>query len=237
MRNKIIPTIAVVVLMAGLSFSSCNIGVVGNGVVEERTEEIKNFTRLDISGNFDVFLQHGRNPEIKIEADENLQDIIKVRQAGSLVIIDAEQNIVRAKKKSLYITYTDLEKLELSGAVDIRSESTVDVKSLSIFSSGAVEMRLDIEADQLHIDVSGATDCNLQGIVERVELELSGAGDFNAIELETKELAVTMSGAGHAKVWATDELHVDISGAGSVRYKGNPDIHKSISGIGSLKRY
>jgi len=220
-----------------LTFSSCDMGIVGNGNVEERTEDVNKFTRLDISGNFDVFLLEGKRPGLRIEADENLQDIIMVRQSGSLLIIETRENIIRAKKKSLYITYTDLERMELNGAIDLRSESTIDVRSLSIFCSGASDMSLDIRANKLLIDVSGATDCDLEGRVDRAELELSGAGDFNAIDLETKELTLEMSGAGHARVYATEELNVNVSGAGSVRYKGNPDIRKSISGIGSLKRY
>jgi len=220
-----------------LAFSSCDMGIVGNGNVEERTEDVDKFTRLDISGNFNVFLKEGKKPGLRIEADENLQEIIKVRQSGSLLIIDARENILRAKKKNLYITYTDLERVELNGAIDIRSESTIEVRSLSIFCSGASDMRLDILANKLHIDVSGATDCDLEGKVDIAELELSGAGDFNAIDMETKEMTVEMSGAGHARVHATEELNVDVSGAGSVRYKGNPEIRKSISGIGSLKRY
>lgn len=220
-----------------LTFSSCDMGIVGNGNVEERTEDVDNFTRLDISGNFDVFLLQGKRPGLRIEADENLQDIIKVRQSGSLLVIDARENIIRAKKKNLYISYTDLERVELNGAIDIKSESTIEVRSLSIFCSGASDMKLDIIADKLHIDVSGATDCDLEGKVDRAELEFSGAGDFNAIDLETKELSIEMNGAGHARVYATEELNVNVSGAGSVRYKGNPNIQKSISGIGSLKRY
>ncbi len=212
-------------------------GVVGNGNVEERTEDIDKFSRIEISGNFDVFLLEGKRPGLRIVADENLQDIIKVRHSGSLLIIDTRENILRAKKKSLYITYTDLERIELTGAIDIVSESTLDLRSLTILCSGASDINLDIVADKLYLDVSGATDCDLEGVVDKVDLELSGAGDFNAIDLKTKEFSIEMSGAGHVRVYVTEELNVNISGVGSIRYKGNPNIRKSISGIGSLKRY
>lgn len=227
----------IVLLFTPFMISSCYLGVSGNGHVEERTVNVDEFTRLEIDGNFDVYIQQGSQAGLKIEADENLHELIEVKNFGSLLEIHTRDNILRAKKKSLYITCTDLEKAELNGAINFRTEKPLDLRTLAVFVSGASDIRMDIKAEKIWLEVSGAADCDLRGKAGQLDLDLSGAGEFNAIDLESREAAVTMSGAGTAKVWATEELRVDISGAGSVRYKGDPRISKSIAGIGSLKRY
>ncbi len=232
--NKLVFALGFLVLLLG---TSCINGIVGNGDVEERVEDINNFDRLYISGNFNVYLSQDRQVGLKIEADENLQDIIEVRQIGDKLIIECDRTIIRAKKNDLHITVRDLQKLDLSGAIDIRTEEILDLESLSVFSSGALDMNFEVEARRLRIDISGAAECDLEGKVNEVTLILSGAGDFNSLDMEVDEMSIEMSGAAAAKVHVTEILDVEISGAGSVKYKGDPKLHKQISGIGSLKRY
>ncbi|MCK5820443.1 MAG: DUF2807 domain-containing protein [Bacteroidales bacterium] len=231
--KALIPIFAILVL----SMTACDFGVVGNGNVEVRDENIKKFDRLKIVGNFDVYLTQGRSSDLRIEADENLQDIIDVYQDGNRLKIVARENILRAKKKSLFISYSDLSKMDLTGAIDISSNTPVEVKSLAIICSGAMNMELEFDTDKLRLDISGAANCDLEGRADEVILNLSGAGDFNALDLQTEEMRIELSGAAQARVSASDRLDVDISGVGSVKYKGDPEIRKSISGIGTLKKY
>lgn len=225
------------ILVLPIFLASCDFGVVGNGKVESKDKEIDRFTELVVEGNFDVFLKQDKRSTLRIEADENLHDIIRVRQSGDRLYIESTENIVRAKKKSLYLTCRDLEKVELTGAVDLETEAPIEVRTLSIYCSGAADLEMDLVANKLRFDISGAANCDIEGQTDEIRIDLSGAGDFDAVELEAKEVHIDLSGAAKARVHATEELNVEISGVGSVKYKGNPDIQKSISGIGSLKRY
>ncbi len=217
--------------------ASCDTGISGNGQVAERTEEVSGFSRVVISGNFDVHLRQGDRPELRFEMDENLFDILEVRESGRTLTIETTVNILRARKKSVYLTVKDLEKLDLSGAVNIDGNGTIETGSLSIYSAGAVRIDLVLQADRLRLDLSGASDCNLQGKTDELEVSLTGAGDLHAIDLFARVVNLDLSGAGHARVYASEKLDVDISGVGSVRYRGDPaHVNKNISGLGSLKQ-
>ncbi len=220
-----------------LTTSACVNGIVGNGDVETRSEDVHPFNRLYIQGNFDVHLTQAKRPDLVIKADENLQDYIEVRQTGNKLTIACDRNIIRAKRKDIYISMKDLQKLDLAGAVELQTTEPMDLESLSIFCSGASDIYLELEAERLRIDVSGATECDLEGQVDEASLVLAGAGDFNSLGMEMEELDIDLSGAASARVFVTERLHVDLSGAGSIKYKGDPEIRKSISGIGSLRRY
>lgn len=219
------------------AISGCNTGMVGNGHVEVRDEPVDPFTRLEISGNFKVILEQGNKTEVRFELDENLYDILRVRQQGQELSIWTEVSIIRARKRAIHITTPDLEKLELSGAVVMDLRDPFEVESLVIIGSGAMELNAELVTDRIKIDLSGASDCNLSGETELLEMTMSGAGDFNSLEMIAEEVRVDIAGAGSARVFAEDDLYVDISGVGSVRYRGDPDIHKNVSGLGSLKRY
>jgi len=231
-----ISTLLISIAVALLTLAGCQGGIVGNGKVETREEKIGNFTRLVISGNFHVFIEPSDKPTLRMEMDENLYDIVKVNEEGSTLRIETRLNILRAREKNLYIGIQDLEKMELSGAIKMVSDSVLRLGSLNILVTGAARLDFEIEAKSLKVDLSGASECDFKGKVDEFRIQLSGAGDIDALDLIARDVEVDLSGAGGARVYAKDRLDVSISGVGSVRYRGEPEIHKSISGLGSLKR-
>ena len=214
----------------------CVGGIVGNGDVETRTEEVGPFNRVIISGNFHVFLEQSSKSYLRFEMDENLFDILRIKETGSTLRIETEMNIIRAREKKIFIGTPEVDKLDLSGAVELSTDGSFKAKSLVISCSGAVELNLELETERLKLDLSGASDCNISGTTNQLTVDISGAGDFNARQLQAKNVWIDLSGAGSARVYASEELDVSISGVGSVRYGGDPTVHKNISGLGSLKR-
>jgi hypothetical protein len=236
--KKVLTTVGLIltVLLLIILMIACQGGIVGNGKVVTRTEEIGKFTRLVISGNFNVIMTQSDKPSLKLEMDENLMEIIRVTEEGNTLRIDTKINILQAREKNIYISIKDLDKLDLSGAVKVTTDSVIRLESLGILASGAVRLDMSIEARQLKLDLAGASECDIRGKVEGLRMQLSGAGDFDAFDLVARDVEIDLSGAGSARVYATEQLDVSISGAGSVKYRGDPDVHKHISGLGSLKR-
>ncbi len=222
--------------LALVTLTGCQGGIVGNGNVETRNEKIGNFSKLDISGNFHVYLEPSEKPYLKMEMDENLYDIVKVNEEGSTLRIQTRLNILQAREKNLYIGIKDLEKMDLSGAIKVVSDSVLRMESLNIQLSGAGRLDFAFEGKSLKLDLSGASECDFRGKVDELRIQLSGAGDFDALDLIANDVRIDLSGAGTARVNAKNKLNVSISGVGSVRYRGEPEIQKSISGLGSLKR-
>lgn len=236
--KKVLTTIGLIltIVLLIILMIACQGGIVGNGRVITRTEDIGKFTRLVISGNFNVLLTQSDQPSLKLEMDENLMDIVRITEEGNTLRIETKVNILQAREKNLFISVKDLEKLDLSGAVKLTNDSVLEVHSLGILAAGAVRLDLIIQARQLKLDLTGASECDIRGKVDELRMQLSGAGDFDAFDLVAQDVEIDMSGAGSARVYATEQLDVSISGAGTVKYRGDPDVHKQISGLGSLKR-
>lgn len=236
--RKVLATIGMIltIILLIILIIACQGGIVGNGRVETRNEDIGKFTRLVINGNFNVFLEQTQKPTLRLEMDENLLDITKVTEEGKTLRIETKINILQAREKNIFIGIQDLEKLDLGGAIKITADSTLHFSNLGILASGAVRLDFTIEGQQLKLDLAGASECDLRGKVDELRMQLSGAGDFDAYDLIARDVEIDMSGAGSSRVYATEKLDVSISGAGSVKYRGEPELHKQISGLGSLRR-
>ncbi len=233
-------TVVALSLMFGLVTlaSSCMFmeGVDGNGKVVKETRNVSNFDAIKIGGAFDVYLSQGSSENLVIEADENLMDLIKTDVRDGTLVIDTRKNIRNSKELNIYITFRDLEKLKLSGAVEVQSDGKLKFEDLSIHGSGASEIELELEADKLICDFSGASEIDLSGSANYCSIDNSGASEVTAYDFVVREYLIEISGAGDAKIHCTDVLKARISGAASIRYQGNPKVDSRVSGAGSIKQ-
>ena len=86
-------------------------------------------------------------------------------------------------------------------------------------------------------NVSGAAELEMNGKVDTLDISVSGAGDIDTRELMAKNVEVSVSGAGEAKVYASESFKGRVSGVGSIDYWGNPE-HQStkVSGLGDIDK-
>jgi len=218
--------------------TSCNVlGERGNGNVIKQERKVSAFDAIEVSGAFDVYLSLGTAQSVFIEADENLLPLIRTVVIGNTLKIDNNKPIHNSKSMKVYITVTDLKRVELSGAVDLHSQNKLTLNELAVEISGATDATLDLAVQKLAVSSSGGSNLKLSGMANRVDLDVSGAVDIRAFELLAEIVSIDISGAGEVEINVTKELTSDISGAATVRYKGNPaKVDSEISGAGSIKK-
>jgi putative autotransporter adhesin-like protein len=163
---------------------------------------------------------------------------------------------------SLELRLQESESSEISGDDNLIPLITTEVKNNTLYIRSTQEiaprekLRITLSNPDLkRFAFSGAGDANVSNIKnDRIEIVLSGAGDLTASG-ETKEAAITLSGAGRVDaknllaasakanstgvgsldVYATEQLEAKASGVGEINYYGNPKVvKKDASGIGSI---
>jgi len=220
-------------LFAGCSF----VGAHGDGNVIKETRVVPAFDAIDISGAWDVSLKQGANQEVTVETDANIMPLVRTEVVGGVLRVEIRKPVNHTTKMKLYLTVKDLKKIEASGAVNIKTESTITVPELNIDGSGASEANMDIQVQKLILDCSGASKLRLRGNATNVKMDLSGASDIFAYDLLSENYDIEISGAGNAQISVSKKLQAEISGAGSVRYKGSPaEVNQSVSGAGSIRK-
>lgn len=230
-----IPAALMIIGAASCGFS----GVKGNGHMVSKTFTESGFKDIEASSSIDVIVQQGSDYSIKVDAEENILELMKVKKEGDLLVIGFKNNVNvnLTKDIKVYITAPEFHKLDGSGSCSFTSKGVLTGNEIVLDLSGACNARLNLEVKKLEIDASGATEIELKGKAIDFSVDGSGSTSVNAFDFLTENAHIQLSGAGDAQVYASKSLTADLSGAGSVKYKGNPStISKDISGAGSVTR-
>src|SRR5215216_5572502 len=80
----------------------------GNVVTKEIT--VQSFDALSVNGVFNVSLAQGSKEQVKIEADDNLQELFEVKNEGSVLKISTKKDVNYSTKKkvTVYITFKNV---------------------------------------------------------------------------------------------------------------------------------
>lgn len=114
-------TILLLLLSTTLIIAQKKEKIKGSKKVTIEKREIVPFTTLEIEDNFEVFLEMGEKPELKIEADDNLHDIINIDIRDQTLRVYTRKEAIRQKKLIVKITYTK----ELN-AVSVKNDATLN---------------------------------------------------------------------------------------------------------------
>ena len=145
----------------------------GSKTVTVEQRQVGNFEALIVEDNLEVHLQRGEKAEVKIEADENLQDIISVEVSDNTLRIHTTKQASSFKKLTVKVTYT--EKLNL---ITAKNETTVNaIQELllnSITLKAEDESKLFINANvtnfTLQADGKSKTELNLKSKTATIDL-------------------------------------------------------------------
>lgn len=178
--------------------------ITGSGNVITKSYPVKAFNELDLSGVFSVHLTQGNNEEVKIEADDNLQELFEVKNEGSQLLVKMKDKINLRHKKTLnvYITFKSLKSMDFKTVGNINSDKDLQFEDLSINNTGVGNVRLS-------------------GKANNVVVKNKGVGNFEAADFLVQKMDIENTGVGNAEVNADKELKVKDSFLGKVKNRGN----------------
>lgn len=230
---------AVIAASAIVVLSACN-GFTckkGSGKQITETRKMADFSKLDISGGYDVVIKQDTAESLSITADDNLMKYIKTEVNGDKLRVHSSGNICSTGKFVINISLRNLSAIKTSGAVAISSPGKINVKDLDLDFSGASKITLDLNANNVSTSGSGLTELNLTGQASTHNVELSGSGHINAFDFVVAKYHIETSGSSHCQINVLNELNINSSGTSDIEYRGNPaNISNNKSGASSLKK-
>ena len=208
-----------------------------------QVREAKGFTAIKLSSAFDVYISQGDEALAVSASDSKYLDNIKTEVSGGTLRIWFEGgngvkswNTGKMKLKA-YISFRDINKLDVSGACDVYIEGTIKLQDLKLVLSGASDLKGKLDVAKLDVDMSGASDLGLSGSVGQLTIESSGASSFKGFDLVSEFCNAKASGASDIKITVNKELNVQASGASDIDYKGSGVIRDlKTSGASSVQR-
>jgi hypothetical protein len=236
MKTKIVSMLMLAIIPVSCIYTGWDHGITGNGNVVEEVRDLSGFTGVHVSSGIDVYLSQGDDFEVRVEADENLMDVIETEVRGRMLVVGTDHyGIRRARSKKVHVTLPELTDLKISSAGDCTGQTPFICEDLDLEVSSAGDLNLEVEADRIDLDISSSGDARLSGKAGTFDVSLSSAGDLHAFDLVCGKVDVKVSSAGDARVNATDEISMTASSAGNIYYMGGARvIHSSSSSAGDI---
>ncbi|SKB82069.1 Putative auto-transporter adhesin, head GIN domain [Salegentibacter holothuriorum] len=156
--------------------------ITGSGNVTTEKNRLTDFNSIEIAGDFDVKLKNGNTAMIEIEADDNLHSIIRAEVVDRTLFIKPSKEIGRSKSKDITITYPEkLQKITISGKVELEAEGELYSEELKITSKENAELYLTITATKFDLFNEDDAKIELNLTAENVYFQLNGSSDIKAL--------------------------------------------------------
>ena len=124
MKNYITLTVISLALVFSTSCSKDNNCVSGSGGSVSRDYSTSYFNALSISGEADVYIVKDSVNSLRIEAQENVLNVLNVETKGQTLTIGEDNCFRNARRLKVFISTPSLVGLSSSGSVDISSSNT-----------------------------------------------------------------------------------------------------------------
>jgi len=247
-----------------LSFIIAGFSLNAQNVVHDANAQVRNvgsFNKIRVSSAISLYLSQGSTQAVAVsseDADVTARIKTEVSSNGTLKIY-VENGVWNKwnwgnKHLRAYVTFTQLEMLDASGACNVELTDPINVGDFKLILSGASNMKGSIKAGNLNFDLNGASNGKLNINASSLTLSESGAsnlkGDINAgkmnfdingasvidIDGSTTELIVNAGGASNFKGADLQAVSckIEATGASSANINVSKTIDATASGASSI---
>ena len=187
-------TVLLVLLLLSTSFvlAQKKEKIKGSKMVTTELREIGSFESLEIEDNLEVYLEKGDKAEIKIEADENLHNLIISDLKDKALLIYASKKPVSFKKLIVRITYTnDLSIVTSKNETTINAIQEIELENITFKNIDYSKLFLNVNAKNfiLQSEDKSKTELNLKS--ENTSIELNKNATLKAL-ITTIDLKVDL---------------------------------------------
>lgn len=210
-------------------FSSCDMGIAGNGNVTTENRKVNGkFSRLKASHGLNILLNESEKSSIKVEADENLQYLIKTEVEGNTLRIYATENIGRSSAKNIYVSLPYFEKITASSGCNISTKSTFSNDSISIHASSGSSVQIALEAKEINSTTSSGANVELSGVTTNLTVKASSGASVDTSSLKAQNVIAKASSGANIDVYSSEKIEAKASGGANIDCNGSPK-QKTIS--------
>lgn len=234
----------IVIALTALLFASCNHSInsraiegSGNVTTEKRIVQ-GDFKSVEVNNAIDLVIEQSDKIEIIVEADDNLQNAITTKVENGKLIIACEYNSFRdISSKKVTVKMPIIEELEATSASTIKSIGTLKGKNISLNSSSAADIDVNLEADNINCDSSSGSSIIAKGMALKLTTSASSGSHIVAKDLLANEVIADASSGSTIEVHPIVSLDADASSGGNINYNTNPkSIRKNSNSGGNINQ-
>ena len=217
----------------------------GSGKIVTKTVPAPDFDGIEASRAVKVVISD-KVSDIRIEADDNLIDLVVVRAVKGKLEATLDQKVNNIQNGNVTITVPANGKIRettlKAGKFSIEASSAAKIKaaveavSCTIETSSASKVEASIEAESCSLDASSASKIILEGSAGTFRADMSSASKLNAEKFSAVNASIDTSSAASASIDCSGKLTASASSGSSVRYSGDCQTSLEKSSGGSIRK-
>jgi hypothetical protein len=179
---KLYRIILLLLLATTLAIGQNKEKIKGSKTVIEKPKEIGEFTALEIEDNLAVFLEKGPKNEIKIEADENLHEIISFDLKEKTLRIYTTKEVTSFRKLTVWIKYTDdLKSVLAKNTSTINAIEAVQLDTVTFLTFDFAKLYLNVNSKNFTLKSDDKSKIELNLKAEKAKIEMSKNAQIKAL--------------------------------------------------------
>jgi flagellar basal body L-ring protein FlgH len=177
-----------VLLVSTLALAQKNEKIKGSKTVTIEQKEIGDFDAIELNGNIEVYLDRGEKCELKIEADDNLHDIITLDLSAKTLRINTTKTATNYKKLIVRVTYTkELKRITTKDDTILFAIQEIQLDDIAFESYDNSVLNLNVNSGNFSLKSSDKSKTELNLKSEKAAIELSKNASLKAL-ISTLEL-------------------------------------------------
>lgn len=229
-------TMLVVLFITSSCFMDGIMGIKGNrNVISESRSISSGFKEIDIQQGISLYLTQGNSTTLKVEADENIMDLLITEVQNNTLKIYFKKNVYKAKARNVYLTTNTISSIEASSGSSVKTENTWQTNQLKLSTSSGSSIKINVNANNITSSSSSGSTMWLYGKTNNFSAKASSGSSINANELKSIDAIAKASSGAHISVNVSGKLTAKASSGGGVGFEGNPtEINKETSSGGNV---
>ena len=169
-------------LVSNLAIAQKNEKIKGSKTVTIEQKEIGDFDSIEVNDNIEVYLDRGEKCELKIEADDNLHDIIVLDVSSKTLRISSSKKAVNYKKLIVRITYTkELQKITARNEAVVNAIQEIQLDEIAFESFDNSVLNLNVNSGNFSLKSSDKSKTELNLKSENAAIEISKSATLKAL--------------------------------------------------------
>lgn len=200
--------------------------VSAQNVVHDANAQVRNvgsFNKIKVSSAISLYLSQGSSQAVAVSSeDADAIPKIKTEVDNGTLKIYVDNGLWNKwnwgnKHLRAYVTFTQLEMLDASGASSVEITDPINVNDFKLVLSGASSMKGDIKGSEFDFDVNGASTGRINVKATSFKLSAGGASTFKG-DVTADKMNYDVNGASTTDVdGTTTDLLVSASGASNFK--------------------
>ena len=215
--------VVVVVFLSQLGFSQNSV-----------TKKLGDFTKVTSFDQIDVLLVPSNENKI-ILSGEGANEVELVTKNDELKIRMPLTKLLKGESISATVYYKNIDAVEANEGSRIASEATFNSINFDIIAKEGSEIKLKLDVERVSIKASDGSKIDVEGNATNQEVLVNTGGIYDAKQLRSKLISITVNAGGEAAIFATDFVDAKVRAGGNIEIFGKPkQINQKVIAGGTI---